>query len=309
MNRWCLAAMLMCFVAVTSCNFDKQILRPRKLDPNTTKLYMQVAKTDDSGHVHMDTTEVINFGEHYQPTFTDIKGRELEKDYTVESVLFTNNAGTMLNGWMVKPKHTNKRVTLLFLHGIRSNIIREYPKAVALAEQGYQVFVPDYSGFGFSEGKATRANVPMDAEAALAYLRKRPDVMGTHLLLYGQSMGAHFTPEVALSDTVAEGMILEGGFESWKAEAAFHVKHGVGFVARLFTKEDYNVKKALKLYNRPVLVIHSNSDEVVPVNMGRKLYNDANEPKSYFEISKCHVCGPLYYPEQISGKIMELIKQ
>ncbi len=303
-----LVLLLSCFI-LTSCNFNKQILRPGKLQANTKKLYRKVARTDDSGHVHVDTTQVINIGEHYQPTFTDIKGNPLNLDYTVESVLFKNDAGTILNGWMIKPKNAAPKITLLLLHGIRGNVVRESVKGIALAEQGYQVFMPDYSGFGFSEGKATRGNVPRDAEAALVYLHGRADVANTHLLIYGQSMGAHFTPEVALSDpSLAEGMIMEGGFESWKAEAAYHVGT-FGFAARLFVKEDYNVKKTLKKYGKPVLVIHSNGDDVVPISMGRRIYTDAKDPKAYFEISKCHVCGPLYYADKISEKIKEMVKE
>ena len=58
---------------------------------------------------------------------------------------------------------------------------------------GYQVFILDYSGFGFSQGEATRKAVKNDATDGFNYLLSREDIKYDHLLIYGQSLGGHLS--------------------------------------------------------------------------------------------------------------------
>jgi hypothetical protein len=37
--------------------------------------------------------------------------------------------------------------------------------------------------------------------------------------------------------------------------------------------------------------------------MGEKLFEVANEPKQFYQVDKCHVCGPIYYSENILQKM------
>jgi hypothetical protein len=60
-------------------------------------------------------------------------------------------------------------------------------------------------------------------------------------------------------------------------------------------------------FHKPVLVIHSTEDEVIPVRFGRKIMEAANEPKQYFEIKKCHICGTQFYADEITSKIKSMI--
>lgn len=41
--------------------------------------------------------------------------------------------------------------------------------------------------------------------------------------------------------------------------------------------------------------------------MGKKIYENANEPKRFYEIKKCHICGPRYYVEEIFEKIKNML--
>ena len=86
-------------------------------------------------------------------------------------------------------KHVEPKYTILHFHGSGQFIFTQYRYMEPLVEQGFQVFVFDYSGYGFSGGKASRANVLNDGRAALDYLMTKEEVKATKLVLYGQSLG------------------------------------------------------------------------------------------------------------------------
>ncbi|HEY1040494.1 MAG TPA: alpha/beta hydrolase [Bacteroidia bacterium] len=291
-------------VLATSCSFNKMFLAPYKIPANTTKLRKINRESKDTVYIYYS-------GPSYQPTFLHNKQDTIQTNYTIESVVFTSSNGHKLNGWMVKPKNSSPTTTLLHIHGNAGNLLYQYQAMTPLIEYNYQVFVFDYSGFGFSEGKATKKNVLTDALSAVDYVRSREDVKNTKLVLYGQSLGGHASATVAAKkQDMIDGLVIEGAFSSHKDIAAYTMKKALhmAFIGRMFTKDGYNAKRSLKEYKKPVLIIHSTEDETIPFYMGQKLFDTANEKKEFYEIKKCHICGPGYYPKEISEKINNMIK-
>jgi len=164
----------------------------------------------------------------------------------------------------------------------------------------------DYSGFGFSQGKATRNNVLTDALAAFDYLKTRQEVKGTKMVIYGQSLGGNLAPVVASKrQNETDGLVIEGGFSSYKDMAA--IKYG--FLGRILIAEKYSAMKSIQTYRKPLLSIHSSEGHTVPFDLGKKLFDNANEPKTFFKMAKrCHLCGTVYYPDEISQKIKSIVK-
>ncbi|MGV9012913.1 MAG: alpha/beta hydrolase [Flavobacteriales bacterium] len=285
---------------LNSCAWNKQFLQPEPI-PATARVGKSInPATGDTVLMHIA-------GPTHQPTFTRPNGDTLPLPYTVESVLL-GSAKEPLNGWMMKPKSPSKLplVTLLFLHGNGGNITTEYSSAVAFLERGFQVFIFDYSGYGFSQGKATRSNVLHDAEMALDYVRSRSDVAGTPIVVYGQSLGGHTAALLAgeVSSTVAL-VVIEGGFTSYRAIAKA-VTH-TGPLPYLIVKEGPRALRSLGHYTGPLLVIHSRDDEVVPFTMGQELFDAGNELKQFHAIDGCHVCGPSLLPDSITTWIRKIL--
>ena len=74
--------------------------------------------------------------------------------------------------------------------------------------------------------------------------------------------------------------------------------------------EKYSAMKSIKTYRKPLLSIHSVADPTVPFDLGKKLFDNANEPKTFFAMNKiCHLCGPVYYSEEISQKIKNMLNK
>lgn len=66
-------------------------------------------------------------------------------------------------------------------------------------------------------------------------------------------------------------------------------------------------KKYIKNFTKPVLIIHSTEDKIIPFKMAKKLYKNANQPKELYEIKGNHIWGPILYPKQITEKISKML--
>jgi uncharacterized protein len=283
-------------ILLTSCNFNGMFLQPIKVPAEAKKLLMKTAT---------DTVTVHFQPGNYQPTFIKNGSDTMQFDFEIESVVFASSNGNRLNGWMLKPKDSNPAITLLHLHGNAGFLLSQYGSVSPLVKYGFQIFVFDYSGFGFSEGEATRSNVLADASSALNYLKSRSDVKRTKIVIYGHSLGGHLSAVVAeqRQDDI-DGLVIEGAFSSHRDIAA----KTAGIFGRMIVKESYSACESIRKYKKPLLVIHSSEDDVVPFEMGQKIFKNANEPKEFFEIKHCHICGPEFYSEIIAHKIVTMLE-
>jgi fermentation-respiration switch protein FrsA (DUF1100 family) len=205
---------------------------------------------------------------------------------------------------MLKPKDKSASITILHLHGNAGCLLSQYTAISPLIKQGFQIFMFDYSGFGFSEGKATKKNVLIDALSTLDYLKTREDIKNTKLVLYGQSLGGHLSAVVGTKrQSEIDALVIEGAFSSHKDIGAYTIP----VIGRIFVKQGYSAKRSIKDFHKPLLVIHSSEDETIPLYMGKRIFDAANEPKEFYEIRKCHMCGPDSYPSEIADKIKKTI--
>lgn len=283
-------------ILLFACSFNNMFLVPGKIEKEATRAKLIDYESQD--------TLIINFGNNFQPVFINNQNDTVGLGYKIESVLFDNEIGNTLNGWIISPSFNYNGSTILFLHGNAGNITSHYSGVVPLIKKGFRIFIFDYSGFGFSEGKATRKNVLLDANSSLDYLISRKDLKVEKLLIYGQSLGGHLAATVAArNQDKIDGLIIEGAFSSHKDIAA----EIAGVFGRILISEKYSGLKSIKQFKKPLLIIHSMEDEVIPFEMGRKLFANANEPKFFYGIKKCHICGPLYYADEITEKINEMV--
>ena len=278
-----------------SCAMNRTFLKPTKLadDAQEETLYLQG-----------DTVTVDYRGENNQPLFIRNGKDTVEFNHSIESVMFESTSGNLLNGWMIKPKEVIPKVTVLFFHGNSGDNARMHWGMNLLLQYGFQVFAIDYSGYGLSHGRATRKNVLKDGNSALDYLLTRPDIKDTKVVIYGQSLGGNLSVVVAaMNENKIDALVEEGGFSSHKEIGRVFV----GFLGPLFVREQYSAKDSIGNFHKPVLIIHSTEDNVVPFKMGQELYDLANEPKEFYIIDGCHTCGSRIYAKEIAEKILKMV--
>jgi len=210
-----------------------------------------------------------------------------------EEVTLTTSDNVKIHGWYVP--HPEPRATLLFLHGNGGNISHRLEKLMRYHELGLAVFIIDYRGYGLSAGDITEQGTYLDAEAGWLYLNQDKKIPGETIIIYGESLGAAVA--TWLADRYPPGaLVLESAFTS----IADMGRHYYPYLpVKLLTRIHYPTLDRLKGIRCPVLVIHSPADEIVPYAQGLALYQAANDPKSFLEISGDHnggfyISGNLY---------------
>jgi len=237
------------------------------------------------------------------PEFFYADGSPTDSKYTIENLIYPNANKDSLNAWIIRPKGEYNGTTLFFLHGNAGNLVYQYRLATPFAERGYKVFLFDYSEFGFSQGKATRKNVLIDANSSLDYLLNLEEFKNDQILVYGQSLGGHLATVITKQNQEkVDGMVIEGAFSSHDDIA----HHRVPVFGKWFVGERYSAKDSIPLIKKPVLIVHSINDKAIPFEQGRILYDAATEPKEFFEIDSSHLNGPIYYADEIVSRMKRL---
>lgn len=288
-------SLLTLILIVSSCALNKTFLHPWDLTVDDT-LSAYVKEADDTLTLgfNPDRTVIIN----------NSKGEEADLSYTIETIFFENRSGDSLHAWFMEPKENYNGTTIYFLHGNAANLAYQVLFASPFVNAGYQVFIFDYSGFGFSQGEATRKAVKNDATDGLNYLMSREDIKYDHLLIYGQSLGGHLSVVIANENQdKIDGLVTEGAFSSHSDIAAASVP----VLGRIFTREMYSAEKNIVHFKKPILIIHSTEDERIPYEQGERLYELANEPKELYTIDKEHIRGPWYYADSITAKMARMV--
>ena len=214
---------------------------------------------------------------------------------TYEDVYFDAEDHTRLHGWFF-PLPGNAPV-ILFCHGNAGNISHRLDNVKHLLDQGIQVFIFDYRGYGKSEGRPSEKGLYQDGLAAYDFLVKRKHIAAQRIVPFGRSLGAGVAVEIALRREV-RSLIIESAFTSTKemAKTMFLFKP-----LSYFLPAHYNNLEKLGRVSFPKLVIHGEYDEIVPFSMGQNLYDSARPPKYFFPIKGAHhndtylVGGKIYF--------------
>jgi len=192
--------------------------------------------------------------------------------------------GFLLNGWFVPAAHPSDRtVTFLFFHGNAGHIGDCLDKIELLHELGGNTLIIDYRGYGKSEGRPSEEGFYIDARASYDYLAGRKDVNRERIVIYGASLGGAAATELAPQRPVG-GLVLHATFTSARDVGKMLYPFIPGFLIQ--TKMDSLAKVGrIKV---PKLFIHSPQDEVIPYEMGKKLFDAAAEPKEFLSIDGTH---------------------
>lgn len=198
-----------------------------------------------------------------------------------EDIVFTTRDNLRLHGWLVPRRDADS--TLVWFHGNAGNISHRVENIKLLHELvRVNVFIFDYRGYGRSEGRPSEEGTYLDGEAALELIgSKLGDENRKKIILFGRSLGAAVATEMATRFD-SQALILESPFVSI-AEMARTILPFLPIGPFLQTK--YEVKEKIKKTKVPLLVLHGERDEIVPIEQGRKVFDAAPEPKKLFIIA------------------------
>lgn len=158
---------------------------------------------------------------------------------------------------------------------------------------GLNCFIFDYRGYGSSEGKLSEEGTYLDVKASYEWLTQEKRISPNDIIIFGRSLGGSIAAQLA-AKVEARALIIESAFTSY-------VDIGRKFYpympVRWFARFSYRTVDYVKDVRCPVMIIHSRDDEIVPFEFGLELYEAANEPKEFIEISGSHNDGFLVSSE------------
>ena len=195
-----------------------------------------------------------------------------------EDVSFTTADGKALHGWFVPGRN---EVTWLWFHGNTGNISDRLVNLKLLHDElGVSVLLFDYRGYGRSEGRPTEKGTYRDADAALAYLRSRGDVSPDRIIYFGRSLGTAVAVDLAARHP-PYGLILESPFLSLRHMARLSYRFLPTWPLLV---DRYDSQAKIAKVDAPLLVLHGDQDDTVPIEAGRRLFDAAREPKQFYTV-------------------------
>ena len=192
---------------------------------------------------------------------------------TYEEVAVATEDGERLHAWWI-PAAERPIGHVLFCHGNGGNISDRVLHAALLHRAGLDVLLFDYRGYGRSTGRASEEGTYRDARAARAALLGRREVDAGRVLYVGESLGGAVAIALA-HEAPPAGVVLVSTFTSVRDMARRHYP----FVPAAAVPDAYPSLRLIRDLRAPLLVLHGDRDDLVPLMFGQELYDAAPEPK------------------------------
>jgi hypothetical protein len=159
---------------------------------------------------------------------------------------------------------------------------------------GYNTFIFDYRGYGQSEGKPSEEGIYLDSKAALDYLTVERKHDLNRIAYCGRSLGGAVAIELATRHLPA-ALIVESTFTRLTDVGKFHYPW---LPVSMILSDTYDSVSRINAVRCPKLFLHGAEDQLIPIDLGRELFEAASEPKRFIETPGGHNDAGFTYSEQ-----------
>jgi len=213
-----------------------------------------------------------------------------------------------LNAILFKSE-TKPKATILFYHGAGGNISTYTFMIEPLIKAGFQVLAVDFRGYGKSTGKPTHVNIANDAQFIFNQMTKNEKIKETPLIVYGASMGTQIATKITKDNqSKISGLILDGTVSSFTDIALHSTTEQQKSIIKQYVISPYSAKNDIKeIKNLPKIFIHSQTDESVPFEQGKLVFNNASEPKELWVYEGNHLDAVANNEKQYIQKVNSLL--
>jgi len=209
-----------------------------------------------------------------------------------EDLTLTTGDGLSIGAWYVP--RTEAKASAIFCHGNAGNISHRIHTIDTLHNLGLNVLIFDYRGYGRSEGKPSEKGTYEDAETAWRYLVETRGESPNRVIVVGRSLGGGVAIELARRHEPG-ALVVESTFTNLVDAAREHFSF---LPVRLLLIHRYDSIAKVPHIKCPKLFLHGNMDGLIPLTLGRKLFEAGAEPKQFIETPGGHnEAGFTYSPE------------
>lgn len=211
-----------------------------------------------------------------------------------ETVSLTASDGVRLSAWFIPREHARSVVLLCNGNGGNMSDLTSTAKTLWLA--GYSAFLFDYRGYGRSEGEPDEAGIYLDARAAWTHLVEKRHIPPRQIIIFGHSLGGAVAIDLAskLCGGAAAAEPAASTPAALIAECTFTRMSDVGqreypfLPVSLLCTQKYDSLAKIERVTSPKLFLHGRDDELVPIDIARRLFAAAPQPKELIETPGTH---------------------
>lgn len=161
------------------------------------------------------------------------------------------------------------RPLVVFFHGNAELIDHQYGIVQMYHDLGISVLLPEYRGYGHSDGSPSEAHIVADSLAMIDAVVMRAEVDRDQLVLHGRSIGGGLAAQVAdrmqADQRKPAAVIVESTFVSVSGMA-----WRLG-VPPLLVRSPLRTGQAFERSTYPVLIMHGKYDDTIPVSHAHEL--------------------------------------
>ena len=213
----------------------------------------------------------------YHPSVNNYLESHATKEPTeIEKIKITTKDKIELVGWFYNRSLENSK-TILFFHGNAGSLENRTYKLNHFKDLNLNFLIIAWRGFNGNKGKPSEIGLYEDAKSSIRWLKMK-GIDEKNIILYGESLGTGVAVEIAQNKNYA-GIILESPFTSM---VNMGKKYYPFFPVRFLLKDKFESYKKITNISVPVLIMHGEVDKIVPYDMGKKMYELANEPKFFY---------------------------
>lgn len=213
---------------------------------------------------------------------------------------------TRLSGWFFRSRRLGTAPAVILCHGAWTGRRECLPLAVRFWEAGYHVLTFDFRAHGSSEGRyiSVGHHEVKDVLGAISYVKSQPGVDRARVALVGFSMGAVACIQAAARSPEVAAVVADSAYADFTDAVTYSFRRVGGLPpypfapialqwGRWLVDADPALLRPLDhiahISPRPVMIIHSEDDEVVPVRHAHQLFKTAEEPKELWITPGNHV--------------------
>ena len=172
----------------------------------------------------------------------------------------------------------DKMPTVIYFHGNGMQVAWEEPRARKFVGSGFGILFVEYRGYPGSTGKPSERGLYVDALAAYDWLSAQNR---SSIVVNAHSLGTGVATYLASQRPVA-AVALESPFDSLVAVAA---RAYPALPVGTFMSDRFASAERVQGLNAPLLIIHGDDDNVVPIEHGLELFGVASDPKEFVTIA------------------------
>ncbi len=237
------------------------------------------------------------------------------------NIIFETSDGKKLKGWLIhSPSSTS---VIICLHGYPANKSDILP-VVSFLYPEFSLLLFDFRAHGESEGKITYFGLKeyLDVEAAINFIRKNKKMRDFKIGVWGYSFGGAVAILTASRTDEIKAVVTDSAFANFP-EMITHYYKNLGplkyifsslsrFMGRYILKGDFTANSPEYKIDKvkcPILIIHSEEDEFVPVEHAKRLYEKAKGIKEIWITKGSHTGLERAYTDEYQKKVMSFFRK